>query len=113
MKKLLVSAAALTLILFCVTACSDKGKTHTHVPTHHDAVAATCVTEGSVAYDECDECHKKFDENGNELTEVTIPIDTTAHNLSDIAANPATCAETGNVAYRHCSLCEKNFEEHG
>lgn len=113
MKKLLVSAAALTLILFCVTACSDKGKTHTHVPTHHDAVAATCVTEGSVAYDECGECHKKFDENGNELTEVTIPIDTTAHDLSDIAANPATCAETGNVAYRHCSLCEKNFEEDG
>lgn len=113
MKKLLLSAAALTLILFCVTACSDKGKTHTHVPTHHDAVAATCVTEGSVAYDECVECHKKFDENGNELTEVTIPIDTTAHNLSDITANPATCAETGNVAYRHCSLCEKNFEEDG
>lgn len=113
MKKLLLSAAALTLILFCVTACSDKGKTHTHVTTRHDAVAATCVTEGSVFYDECDECHKKFDENGNELTEVTIPIDTTAHHLSDIAANPATCAETGNVAYRHCSLCEKNFEEDG
>lgn len=101
------------LILFGVTACSKKEETHTHTLTRHDAVAATCVAAGSVAYDECEVCLKKFDENGTELTEIIIPIDENAHKLSEVAAQAATCNAIGNVAYKRCSLCEKNFEDDG
>ena len=113
MKRLLLSIVAAALASFCIVACARKEETHTHVFIRREAVAATCSSVGNVAYDECSVCGKKFDVDGNELTDVTVPIDKNAHKLSVVEAKAATCSSVGNVGYGHCLVCEKNFASDG
>lgn len=80
-----------------------------HKLTHHDAVTATCVAEGSVEYWQCSECGKRFDseEATNELAEdeITTPVDPDAHSVSDIWR----ADEDGH--WHFCELCGKHFDE--
>ncbi|MDY2778750.1 MAG: hypothetical protein SOU82_02720 [Alloprevotella sp.] len=43
--------------------------------THHDAVAATCTTDGTVAYWECGDCHKAYADEAltTAIADITIP----------------------------------------
>ena len=114
MKKALLLIATLMLALSCVFACSKKPEAHKHTLTHHDAVAATCISTGSVAYDECSGCHKKFDAAGKEITDVVLPIDSAAHtNLVDHTAQPATCMAEGTIYYKECDGCHKKYDAEG
>lgn len=110
MKKALLLIATLMLALSCVFACSKKPEAHKHTLTHHDAVAATCIATGSVAYDECSGCHKKFDAEGNEIEDVTVAINPANHtNLVDHAAAGHTCTAAGTIAYKECDGCHKKY----
>lgn len=51
--------------------------------THHDAVAATCTTDGTVAYWECGDCHKAYADEAltTAIADLTIPA--TGHQFGD------------------------------
>ena len=53
----------------------DAAQVHKHTLTFADAVSPTCEEEGSVAYYECKECHKRFSDSAaeEELSSVTVP----------------------------------------
>ncbi|MCI5745013.1 MAG: InlB B-repeat-containing protein [Erysipelotrichaceae bacterium] len=80
-----------------------------HKMAHHDAVASTCTTAGSVEYYSCEVCHANFaDVEGNEeLTSVEAPL--LAHSLTYHEAHAATCTSAGNVEYWTCDVCEGVF----
>lgn len=80
-----------------------------HEMTHHDAVAATCVAEGSVEYWSCANCGKNYaDEAGTQvLDSITTAIDpdnhaaeTEVHGTKD-----ATCTEDGYTGDTYCTAC--------
>ena len=83
-----------------------------HNLIHHDAVAATCEQSGNIAYDECATCHRKFDANGNELTDGAEVLPAKGHCCSGNyyhAAKARTCTEDGNPEYWECNDCGKYF----
>ena len=76
---------------------------------------ATCIAEGMEAHYKCVECAKYFDTSKTEKTieELTIPIDSNAHNFGDLVAKqPATCIAEGMEAHYKCVACENYFDEH-
>lgn len=87
------------------------------IKAHHtlgelvSGVEATCTTEGSQAYYECTECHKKFaDAEGNqEITNIVIPA--LGHTLEKHDAVEPTCTETGTEAYWECDVCGALFSD--
>ena len=92
--------------------CVDCGYSETaeiamlaHTLTHHEAVAPTCTTTGSIEYWECSVCGKKFSDEActTEVTNVTRPM--AAHTLTKTGAKAATCTEAGNTEYWTCSAC--------
>ena len=98
--------------------CADCGYSETreiatiaHTLTHHEAVAPTCTTTGSIEYWECSVCGKKFSDEActTEVTDVTIPM--ANHTLNKTEAKAPTCTEDGNIAYWTCSVCEKLFSD--
>ena len=72
-----------------------------------DAVEATCLHEGNIAYEQCPYC-KKIQVNGAEksLEDVTLPIDPKNHEqLRSVPEVPATCIADGTKAYQYCDAC--------
>ncbi len=49
---------------------------------HFVAVAATCTTAGNVEYWYCNDCKKNVDSTGNEISNITVAIDTNAHDYA-------------------------------
>jgi len=79
----------------CATCGKDLGSAHTHSQgTHHAKVDATCVATGTVEYWECS-CGKKIDSSLNEITDVTIAIDSTNHNWGSWNDGTRSCTRTG------------------
>lgn len=80
---------------------------------HHDAVASTCVAEGSKEYWSCASCKKNFsDAKGKTLAEnVTLPVDASAHTIVNVPAKPHTCTEDGIIAHYKCTGCGKLFSD--
>ena len=79
-------------------------------------VEATCSKAGMHAHYKCSVCGKLFDESKVEKTEaeLSIAIDSDAHNLSALIAEvPATCTTTGTKAHKDCSLCNNHYENDG
>jgi hypothetical protein len=84
-----------------------------HNMTPHTAVAATCISEGNVAYYSCSYCNKNYDTEAGTtvLTTVKTNIDSTNHeNAMDAAAVPSTCTIKGNIAFSFCYDCNKYFD---
>lgn len=113
-KKLmfvLVAVCALSCGAAVFTACaSDEVPVHNHRYIEHEAVAATCVSEGNVAYQECPYCGEYFiDGNKVERSDIVIEIDNTNHTLSDVASQAAKCVEAGLLAHQECDDCHKLF----
>ena len=98
--------------------CADCGYSETreiatiaHTLTHHEAVAPTCTTTGSIEYWQCGVCGKMFSNADctTEVTDVTLPM--AAHTLTKTDAKAATCTEAGNAEYWTCSVCKKLFSD--
>lgn len=104
---------AISLGAAVFTACSPEvTPEHKHRVIDREAVAATCSTEGNVAYQECLYCGALF-LNGEEVTKekVTIPSDPSLHVLVHHAEVQATCLKNGNVNYYECTVCGNAFSD--
>lgn len=116
--------------LSAATSFSNNPSFVTHNLTHHDAVPATCVADGTIEYRSCSDCGKQWsDESGQhivtDLTAKALGHDYNAQNVctrcgaklcSDghtkdlqVDAVEATCTTAGNIGYYHCSVCNKYY----
>ena len=93
--------------------CSEKEQEVIPIdPTKHDLEPingedADCTTDGTVAHKHCKLCGKNFDEQGNELDNVTVPK---GHKLKTVPAQAASLHVAGTLAYDECEVCRKKFE---
>lgn len=112
------------------TSFSNAPGVVTHNLTHHDAVPATCVADGTIEYWSCSDCGKQWsDEFGQhivtDLTAKALGHDYNAQNEctrcgaklcseghtkdQQVDAVEATCTTAGNIGYYHCSVCNKYY----
>lgn len=79
--------------------------------THHEAVASTCTTHGTVEYYTCETCGQNY----SDTDAMTLVTNTEAALLSHTAVAheqvSATCEGAGTEAYWTCSVCEKLFSD--
>ena len=80
-----------------------------HKLTHHDAVAATCVAEGSIEYWECSVCGKRYSDKDakNEVTSIVAPKDPHNHvGETEVRGYvEATCTKSGYTGDTYCKSC--------
>ncbi len=67
-------------------------------------IAATCSATGTKGHKDCSICQKHFDNEGNEIVDLTISINANAH---DFEGQPYICGEEG-----HYQQCKLNGEHH-
>ena len=112
------------------TSFSNNPSFVTHNLTHHDAVPATCVADGTIEYWSCSDCGKQWsDEFGQHIvTDLTAKALGHDYNAQDectrcgaklcseghtkdqqVDAVEATCTTAGNIGYYHCSVCNKYY----
>ncbi len=112
LKVLFISIFVGFIGLFLVS-CS--GSKHEHTVVFHEKVEATCTTNGSIAYYECSECHRKFEEEAceNLISRHEVTIEATGHvpgadaNCTD-AQVCTVCNEVINAAKGHTPGAEAN-----
>ena len=116
--------------LSAATSFSNNPGVVTHKFTHHDAVPATCVADGTIEYWSCSDCGKQWsDESGQHIvTDLTAKALGHDYNAQDVCtrcgaklcseghtkdlqvdAVEATCTTAGNIGYYHCSVCNKYY----
>lgn len=112
------------------TSFSNNPSFVSHNLTHHDAVPATCVADGTIEYWSCADCGKQWsDESGQHIvTDLTAKALGHDYNAQDVCtrcgaklcseghtkdlqvdAVEATCTTAGNIGYYHCSVCNKYY----
>ena len=74
-------------------------------------VPATKEATGTKAHKDCEFCGKHFDNDGNEIEDLTIPIIECTHNLTLVPAENATCTKDGKKSYYVCTECSAKFED--
>ncbi|MDE6302854.1 MAG: hypothetical protein K2M36_04650, partial [Clostridia bacterium] len=86
-----------------------------HSLVKHNAVAATCIEDGNIAYWDCSVCEKYFSdaEAENEITasETVSPMTPDKHSTKRTAADEANCIKAGNIQYWQCKNCNKYFKD--
>ena len=83
--------------------------THKHTLEKTERVAATCTTDGNIAYWHCTSCDKYYSD-ASCSTEVTLEqtvISATGHTVVVDPAVPATYESSGLTEGSHCSVCGK------
>ena len=92
-------------------------KNHATTLTKEEAVAATCVSKGSMEHWYCKDCgHRFYDEAGqNQIANDNVATDIDpknhVHGLEGHAKVDATCKATGTYGYFSCADCKKNFTD--
>lgn len=94
-------------------------KEHVHTGIiHHEAVAATCHSTGTVEYWTCssDKCEGKYFSDANcvtEITSITTPIDTNNHDGETEIRNAveATCSVDGYTGDTYCLGCNQKIAD--
>ena len=81
--------------------------TETVTATSEVAIAATCITEGSVTYS------ATFTNGDFSEQTTTVAIAPLGHNMTEHAAVAAICLAAGNSAYWSCDRCGKYFSDAG
>lgn len=70
--------------------------------------AATCTATGTLGYKKCTICYQLFNADGEELTDLVIPVDANNHTrASTQGQQAATCTEGGYAAGVYCNACAK------
>ncbi len=91
-----------------LTVTSETGCAHSDM-TFHAAVSATCTTDGSVAYYECNGCHNLYldAERTVQTNAKDVILPAFGHTeVIDTPAVKATCTEPGCTEGSHCSTCD-------
>ncbi len=95
--------------------CGDR-KTETivsggHNVFLHESVEATCLTDGNVAYYECEDCGNYYidQEAQYQIPESFAIVEKTGHALTHYEMKAATCEEDGYVQHYYCANCRKYF----
>ena len=92
-----------------LTVTPNTGCTHSDM-TFHAAVPATCTTNGSVAYYECNNCHNLYldAERTVQTNAKDVIVSATGHTkVIDTPAVKETCTEPGCTEGSHCSTCNE------
>ena len=83
-----------------------------HNLLHHEAVEATCTTDGNKEYYECQRCHNFYsDAEGKKQIEQNSWIIEGHHEMEHVDAVEPTFEKEGNVEHYHCDKCDKNFSD--
>ena len=94
-------------------------KNHATTLTKEEAVAATCISKGSIEHWFCKDCgHRFYDEAGqNQIANDNVATDIDpknhVHGLEEHAQVNATCKDTGTYGYFSCADCKKKFTDKG
>lgn len=131
MKKYLITVMVIMILCMVFVGCTtaagtattgtDKGTSvateaeettedeDVHSLIYYDAVAATCVKDGNVAYYYCSTCNKYYADKDEteELSADDIVIAATGHTIVVDERVEPTCTETGLTEGSHCSICDK------
>ena len=91
----------------CANGASSSVAPHECVFYKVDAVEATCLHEGNIAYEQCPYCQKILvDGVEKTLEDVTLPINLENHEqLRSVDEVPATCLTDGTKAHQYCDAC--------
>jgi len=96
--------------------CSDCEEEYGNFANHtfgewNEEVPATCSSTGTKAHKDCSVCEKHFDENDEEIIDLTIEIDEDAHNMTTKVVAP-TCSEQGyTIHYCQNEPCEYSYND--
>jgi len=81
------------------------GPTGEHTMEKHDAIEATCDTDGHEAFEYCTTCECFFYADPLKLTYQAGVIPALGHKWVEYEAVAPTCFEPGNIAYKQCEVC--------
>ncbi len=97
----------------CATCQRIEVSGHEHTMEAYEAVEATCLEDGQLAYWYCEGCGKYFlDSEGSEettLEDTVVPA--TGHSTKHYQKQAATCTKDGSIEYWYCSGCDKYFSD--
>lgn len=83
-----------------------------HDLLHHEAIEATCTTDGNKEYYECQRCHNFYsDAEGKKEIEQNSWIIEGHHEMEHVDALEPTFDKDGNIEHYHCDKCDKNFSD--
>ena len=71
-----------------------------------DEVPATCKTTGTKGHKDCTSCNKHFNADGNEITDLTIPVDPANH-----VGTPGNWQTDSDKHWKAYSCCSATVEE--
>ena len=80
---------------------------------HHAEVKASCTTNGSIEYWQCDDCNKIFTDSyaQNSVNDVSVPAVGHLYPLVWVAPTEPTCLSEGNIGYYRCDRCGGAFSD--
>ena len=80
---------------------------------HHAEVKASCTTNGSIEYWQCDDCNKIFTDSyaQNSVNDVSVPAVGHFYPLVWVEPTEATCLSEGNIGYFRCDRCGGAFSD--
>lgn len=110
-RKIVLLFAVLAVLALCFCACDGTAPCK-HEIAAVEAVAATCVDNGSIAYWKCAKCEKCFSDEKGE-TEITLESTVVAaleHDWQWVVDKEATETEQG-VKHEQCSRCDEKRNE--
>lgn len=80
---------------------------------HHAEVKASCTTNGSIEYWQCDDCNKIFTDSyaENSVNDVSVPAVGHLYPLIWVSPTEPTCLSQGNIGYYRCDRCGGAFSD--
>lgn len=80
---------------------------------HHAEVKASCTTNGSIEYWQCDDCNKIFTDSyaENSVNDVFVPAIGHLYPFVHKVAMEPTCQTEGNKEYWRCDRCMETFAD--
>ncbi|MCQ2316571.1 MAG: hypothetical protein MJZ85_07825 [Bacteroidales bacterium] len=77
---------------------------------HHDALDATCLTDGNIEYWYCPDCNTHFTDEACTTPTTEITIAALGHDFTHTPYTTSTCTSEGVVEHWHCGRCGHDFD---